>query len=582
MPEPSPGDFRQRMVGPARPGGAVYVPAGPEASATRHTLARVPPAEPDQAPLASEPALLGAALALGARDVPGWSAAETALARRLDPPPPEPARLAALRARIADGGDPLGEAFCRLRPPEVRRGDGATYTPAAIVASMVAWAEAEGAPARVVDPGAGSGRFAVATGRRFPAARLVAVELDPLAAAVCRGHLAAAGLAGRARVIAADYRSADLGPAPEGSTLYIGNPPYVRHHQIDAGWKEWLGLAARAHGLEASRLAGLHVHFFLATAARARRGDRGAFITSSEWLDTNYGGLVRELLLNGLGGEAIHVLEPTAVAFEDAAVTAAITCFRAGRPPGAVRLRRVADARGLDALDGGRRVPAQRLREARRWTPLTRAPRAVPEDHIELGDLVRVHRGAVTGRNSTWVVRPHQTDLPPEVLFPAVTRAREIFEAGPALAGTGHLRLVVDLPADLDAFEGPERRRIEGFLARARRDGVHEGYIARARRAWWSVGLRAPAPILATYMARRPPAFTRNPAGARHINIAHGLYPRVPLPEAAVERLLAALRGSVSVHDGRTYAGGLTKFEPREMERLPVPDPFADPLVEGP
>ncbi len=90
------------------------------------------------------------------------------------------------------------------------------------------------------------------------------------------------------------------------------------------------------------------------------------------------------------------------------------------------------------------------------------------------------------------------------------------------------------------------------------------------------MGLRAPAPILATYMARRPPAFTRNLAGARHINIAHGLYPRAELSEAAIERLLLALRRTVSVHDGRTYAGGLTKFEPREMERLPIPDPTAE------
>ncbi|HVG99144.1 MAG TPA: hypothetical protein VM844_00155, partial [Miltoncostaeaceae bacterium] len=62
----------------------------------------------------------------------------------------------------------------------------------------------------MVDPGAGSGRFAVAAGRRFPGAELLAVELDPLAAAVCRGHLAAAGLGGRSRVLAADYRSAEL------------------------------------------------------------------------------------------------------------------------------------------------------------------------------------------------------------------------------------------------------------------------------------------------------------------------------------------------------------------------------------
>ena len=87
------------------------------------------------------------------------------------------------------------------------------------------------------------------------------------------------------------------------------------------------------------------------------------------------------------------------------------------------------------------------------------------------------------------------------------------------------------------------------------------------------MGLRSPAPILATYMARRPPAFTRNAAGARHINIAHGLYPRVELPEPVVARLVESLRRTVSVDDGRTYAGGLTKFEPREMERLAVPEP---------
>jgi len=35
-----------------------------------------------------------------------------------------------------------------------------------------------------------------------------------------------------------------------------------------------------------------------------------------------------------------------------------------------------------------------------------------------------------------------------------------------------------------------------------------------------------------------------------------------------------SLRHTVSVQDGRTYAGGLTKFEPREMERLTIPNPL--------
>ena len=87
------------------------------------------------------------------------------------------------------------------------------------------------------------------------------------------------------------------------------------------------------------------------------------------------------------------------------------------------------------------------------------------------------------------------------------------------------------------------------------------------------MGLREPAPLLATYMARRAPAFVLNEASARHINIAHGIYPRQPMAGGTLARLADYLRVSVNLGQGRTYAGGLVKFEPREMERLPVPAP---------
>jgi hypothetical protein len=115
------------------------------------------------------------------------------------------------------------------------------------------------------------------------------------------------------------------------------------------------------------------------------------------------------------------------------------------------------------------------------------------------------------------------------------------------------------------------RDAVERFLAWAREQGADRGYIARHRKAWWSVALKAPAPILCTYMARRPPAFVRNLCGARHINIAHGLYPRETLDDATLDALAAFLRENVAQAAGRTYAGGLTKFEPKELERIAVP-----------
>ena len=221
----------------------------------------------------------------------------------------------------------------------------------------------------------------------------------------------------------------------------------------------------------------------------------------------------------------------------------------------------------------------QRLAGTTRWSVLTRETPRLREGYVELGELCRVHRGTVTGANAVWVRRDASPDLPERVLFPSITKARELFGAGARLGSLEALRRVVDLPVDLDVLDDDEREQVDRFLREARARGVHEGYIASNRRAWWSVGLRAAAPILATYMARRPPAFVRNDAGARHINIAHGLYPRERMSDVLLDRLADRLRAEVTLAQGRTYAGGLVKFEPREMERIPVPGP--DMLTEG-
>ncbi|WKX02143.1 N-6 DNA methylase (plasmid) [Rhodococcus aetherivorans] len=475
-----------------------------------------------------------------------------------------------VRGLIEDGGDPLGAMYCSIRSREDRRPLGQTYTPAPIVEAMVKWARQQGEPARIVDPGSGSGRYLLAAAAAFPEAEVIAVEVDPLSALMVRANIAVRGLGDRASVYFGDYRSLSL-PEIDGSTLFIGNPPYVRHHQIESEWKAWLTRTAKARGFKASALAGLHVHFFLATAELGRPGDRGAFITSSEWLDVNYGSLVRQLLLDGLGGESLHVIDPKVEPFADATTTGAITTFKIGSAPTSMRVRRVDEVSDLGNLAGGRKIGRERLAESNRWSVLTRVTPKVPAGYVELGELCRVHRGAVTGSNATWVKTRDGLSLPERVLFPSVTKAKELFGAGEQLSDTVGLRVVIDLPTELDEFEGDERKGIDRFLRAAKSDGVHEGYIASKRRAWWSVGLRAPAPILATYMARRPPAFVRNLAGARHINIAHGLYPRQELSNELLDRLGDYLRTRVSLDQGRVYAGGLTKFEPKEMERIVVP-----------
>ena len=442
--------------------------------------------------------------------------------------------------QIRAGGDPLGDQLVSIRPQPQRRALGQVLTPGSITAPMVEWVLDRRAT-RVIDAGCGSGRFTLEIASRS-GAEVIAVDTDPLATLLTRAGIAALGCDRRAVVLNADYLRLAL-PPHDGATAFIGNPPYVRHHDLPAEVKTWGQAAARDAGVPLSGLAGLHAYFFLATALHGQPGDVGCFVTSAEWLDVNYGAVVRRLLLDGLGGHSVQIVDPAALPFDDAATTAAVTCFEIGSRPQRLAMRMVDNATNLASLGTGRAVPRDRLQQADRWSPLIRRPPTVPEGHVELGEICRVHRGQVTGSNATWVVpsgvRP---PVPERYLRPAVTRARELLDAGERLESTAALRRIIDLPADLDELDPEERRGVEALLQSARTAGVADGYVARNRRAWWSVGLREPAPILATYMARRPPAFVRNVAGARHINIAHGIYPREALPDRALDRLTAALR----------------------------------------
>lgn len=521
-------------------------------------------------PQFSKEELLGIALKLGARDVDGWSIQEKRLAESATPPSTTLATK--VRRAIRSGNDSLGEFFSRLYTAEQRRPMGAVYTPNEIVRAMLQWAKDKASPERVVDAGTGSGRFLVCAGRTYKNSHLLGIEFDPFASILARGHLAAAGLASRSRIILRDYRDKSVEPI-NGQTLFVGNPPYVRHHLIGSEWKKWFQDTARKFNLNASGLAGLHAYFFLATASFAKEGDVGIYITSAEWLDVNYGRVIRDLFLGHLGGSSLYVIEPAALPFPGTATTGVVTGFTVGSKPKSIILRRIETAESLGALDSSHQIRRERLESAHRWTPLTHAGTEKRENFVELGELCRVHRGQVTGANQIWIAGLYAASLPNSVLYPTVTRAKELFASKGVLDDDSLLRRVIDIPTDLDVLSTEDRLSVDQYLAYAKQQGADSGYIASHRKKWWSVGLRQPAPILATYMARRPPTFVRNIASARHINIAHGLYPRDPLSGSTLSSLARFLSKSVSVTEGRTYAGGLTKFEPREMERLMVPTP---------
>lgn len=520
--------------------------------------------------------LVRAAIELGAPDWGGpLSQAEQNLihrysARKL----PASLDIGLLRSIAASPSDPLGETWLAALGLVHRRTHGSIYTPHPIVRTMIRWV-ASSRLQRVVDMGCGSGRFTIEAARRCPDAEIVAVDSDPVATVLTRARLACLGLE-RVRVIHKNYLDLEL-DSTDGATAFVGNPPYVRHHRLSSSGKAKAARIAARLGCRLSGLSGLHVHFLLATAMMAVDGDVGCVVTSAEWLQVNYGQPLRDLLVSQLGLEIMHILDPALMVFPDTMTTAAIIGFRVGsrRPSVSVTVHSEPETFGRN--NGTSRALTRESLAGVRWRFLlsdSADHRTEPSQSttLTLGNLFRVHRGIATGANDFFAMtrdRAAERGLLPWVR-PVLTAAEDVLKSNGELRGADTEMVLLSPPADLDLRASTARPLLD-YLRFGQRHKVHLRYLCSHRRPWWFLGRLSVPDVVATYMTRKPPAFALNPDGLLALNVIHGLFPIRPTTRSHLVAVVRYLNGASLGSYGRVYQGGLQKFEPRELEAVPIP-----------
>ena len=171
-----------------------------------------------------------------------------------------PAPVARVRActdaagAIRAGEDPLGDRLIAARPQAERRQLGQVFTPAAITGPMVGWT-LEQAPTRRHRPGlrqrtlrAGDRAAQRCAGRRR--------RRRPPRDSCSRARASRRWAAWRACACSTPTTRRRRSPKHRRPHAFIGNPPYVRHHDLTADAKAWARLAAGRFGARLSGLAG--------------------------------------------------------------------------------------------------------------------------------------------------------------------------------------------------------------------------------------------------------------------------------------------------------------------------------------
>lgn len=209
------------------------------------------------------------------------------------------------------------------------------------------------ADASLLDPACGSGSFLVRAYYRKkwlrpgkPHIELLS-ELFGCDIALYPAHLATLNLAAREindeanypRIARKDFFDVDRAVPfctvpPEEQRVFlpeldavVGNPPYVRQEKIEDKKKIAKVISSRWPGLKLSGRSDIHCYFWPAAAGLLRSDGHFGFLTSSSWLDVEYGFALQKWILENF--EILAIMESTAEPwFEDARVKTCATILR--------------------------------------------------------------------------------------------------------------------------------------------------------------------------------------------------------------------------------------------------------------
>ncbi|HHQ4313705.1 TPA: Eco57I restriction-modification methylase domain-containing protein [Serratia fonticola] len=461
-------------------------------------------------------------------------------------------------------------------------------TPSALACEMLSYAQKLiSGPIKFLDPAVGSGTFYSALLQNFDSDRIIQAdgfEIDPHYGIPAQEMWGGLGF----NIKISDFTKAK---AINDYNLIICNPPYVRHHHLGSEEKKNLNLKTLAvTGIKLSGMAGLYCHFMLQAQSWMAPEAIACWLIPSEFMDVNYGGKVKEYLLNNVTLLKIHRFSPDDLQFSDALVSSALVWIKNSKPKNTDPVT-FSFGGTLTTPNVVKEIDKESLIKESKWTRFPILDVRKNESRATLGDYFTIKRGVATGSNDFFILDDEaisKYNLPRFSLRPILPSPRylnglEVIsdEEGQPLDVKRLFLLDCKLDEDDIEVNFPD---LYSYLALGRENNVHNGFLCKNRKRWYSQEARESPPIVCTYMGRidnnsRPFRFIRNRSKAIVTNSYLAMYPKPALLLALqqdidlidkVWELLNAITIEDLVGEGRVYGGGLLKLEPKELAKVPV------------
>lgn len=442
---------------------------------------------------------------------------------------------------------------------------GAFYTPESLADRLAEWAVISGSE-RILEPSAGDGALLKACLRRAQQrvgngkepVYALAVDIDPVACSSLRS-----AFGNKHHIVEGDFLALAPGDFEKFDSV-IANPPFTRNHAIPSARRKEL-----RETLEIGGAAGLWVHFLLRSLEFLRKGGRLAAVVPAAATFTNYGRKALSRLAGQFSEFEVQRMVETPIWGNVASEKGALI-FASGFRTGSSVLQDLSPGRALTST------------EALIFPNNPIAYRDLLETSVPLSSIASLSIGAVTGANSVFLLTEAErikAGICREDVVSIVSRARHaegIYLSDKRLAHLADLgqRTWLLSPRDLVSKGSAVRNRLATISPKQRRSTVW----LNKRHPWWDVAHERCDAVF-TYMNGRGPRLVLAGGNVTCTNTLHNIRFH---PGIGVERQHAAAVSCISTFGqlaaelaGRTYGGGVLKFELKDARALPI-------LIESP
>lgn len=369
----------------------------------------------------------------------------------------------------------------------------------------------------------------------------------------------------------------------------ICNPPYLKFHDYDN--KQILQEVESKLKFKFNGFTNLYTLFLLKSVFQLNKDGRAAYIIPSEFLNSDYGKLIKEYLLKTKALRHLFIIDFKENVFDDAMTTASILLLANDKNDSQIHITTIDSKSDLQLIKnyigsypkgkGEFSFAPKDLDPSIKWRKYYQLQNSINYNNlVPFSTFAKVVRGIATGANEYFTFKPSKAkkhNIPESNLLPCICKAKDVKSNFFTSENFKNLVKSDELTYLFKGQNGKSEEVIK-YIKKGEQEEINEKFLTKNRSPWYALENRPPAPIWVSVFNRNGIKFIRNEANISNLTTFHCVYPTNTnlFSKVSVDLLFAYLLTGVAKDifsdNRREYGNGLKKFEPNDLNKSKMLD----------